>query len=105
MVDGEGHVEPVKLSSGSESEAEMPSRNLKPLEGASSVVWKFFGFYVDNDGRILVADKRKQKAVTCIRCNKKLRYIVTYRKNITEVNMSQQLRLAWRKHLIVVQRF
>ena len=38
MADGEGHVEPVELSLGSESEAEAPSRNLKPLEGATSVV-------------------------------------------------------------------
>ena len=36
-------------------------------KAATSVVWKFFGFDADDDGRILVADKRKQKAVTCIK--------------------------------------
>ena len=61
-------------SSGSESEAETSSGNLKPLEGATSVVSQFFGFNAEDDGRILVADKRKRKAVTCIPCNKKLRY-------------------------------
>ena len=77
MADGENHVEAVELSSGSESETEThdgTTRNLKSLEGATSVVWKFFGFDVDDEGRILVADKRKQRAVTCIRCNKQLRY-------------------------------
>ena len=34
MADGEGHMEPVELSSGSECEAETPSKNLKPLEEA-----------------------------------------------------------------------
>ena len=42
MADGEGHVELVELSSGSESKAETPSRNLKPLEGTTSVAWSVF---------------------------------------------------------------
>jgi len=44
MADGEDHVEAVELSSGSESETEThdgTTRNLKPLEGATSVVWNF----------------------------------------------------------------
>ena len=64
------HEEPVELSSessDSESDVQSTSRNLQPLEGATSVVWKFFGFEADDDGRILVADKRKRRAVTCKR--------------------------------------
>jgi len=41
MADCEDHMEAVELSSGSESETEMhdgTTRNLKPLEGATSVV-------------------------------------------------------------------
>ena len=33
----------------------------------------FFGFNADDEERILVADKRKQRAVTCIQRNKKLK--------------------------------
>ena len=71
------HEEPVEFSSessDSESDVQSMSGNLQPLEGAASVVWKFFGFEADNDGRILVADKRKRRAVTCKRCKKKLKY-------------------------------
>jgi len=45
---------------------------LKPLEGATRVVWKFFGFKADQDERILVADKKKWRAVTC---NQRLNYL------------------------------
>ena len=60
------HVEPVEaieLSSDSESEVKTTNINLKPLEGATSVIWKFFSFEANQDRRILVADKRE---VTCI---------------------------------------
>ena len=75
MADINDQVELILSDSESESEAETSeNRNLQPLEGATSVVWKFFGFDVDKDGRILVADKRKRTKVSCNRCNKKLKY-------------------------------
>ena len=52
-------------NSDSENESEVETlennsnKNLQPLEGATSVVWKFFGFDADKDSRILVSDKRK----------------------------------------------
>ena len=76
MADGEDHVEPIQLDSESGSEAETlenTSGNLQPLKGATSVVWKFFDFDASKDGRILVVNKRKWRAVTCIRCKKKLK--------------------------------
>ena len=42
---------------------ESVNRNLQPLEGATSVVWKFFGFDADKDGRIFVTEKRKRTTV------------------------------------------
>jgi len=61
MTDSKDHVE---ANSGSESETEMhdgATRNLKPLEGATSLVLNFFGFDADDEGRILVADKRNEE--------------------------------------------
>ena len=55
MANGEDHVEPVQLDSESRSEAETlenTSSNLQPLEGATSVIWKFFSFDASKDGRI-----------------------------------------------------
>jgi len=65
------HVEPVEaveLSSDSESDAETAGINshLRALPALS-------GFEADEDERILVAEKRKQRAVTCNRCKKKLK--------------------------------
>ena len=71
------HEEPVELSSessDSKSDVQSTSGNLQLLEGTTSVIWKFFGFEADDDRRILVADKRKRRAVTCKRCKKKLKY-------------------------------
>ena len=78
------HEEPVELSSessDSESDVQSTSGNLQPLEGATSIIWKFFGFEADDDRRILVADRRilvadrrKRRTVTCKRCKKKLKY-------------------------------
>jgi len=64
------HVEPVEAVELSKSDAETAGVNLKLLEGATSIVWKFFGFEADEDGRILIADKRKRRAVTCNRCKR-----------------------------------
>ena len=71
------HGEEVEVISDFESESEVETslnRNLQPLEGATSVVWKFFGFDADEDGQIIVAEKRKRTTVSCNRCNKKLKY-------------------------------
>ena len=60
----------VELSSDSKSDVEFMSGNLQSLEGATSIVWKFYGFEADNDGRILVAAKRKRRAVTFKQCKR-----------------------------------
>ena len=49
------HGEEVEVISDFESESEVETsvnRNLQPLEGATSVVWKFFGFDADEDGEL-----------------------------------------------------
>ena len=69
--------EEIEVISDSESESEVEESvngNLQPLEGATSVVWKFFGFDADKDGRIFVTEKRKRTTVSCNHCNKKLKY-------------------------------
>jgi len=70
---------------------ETASVNLKP---ATSVIWKFFGFEVEKNERILVADKRKWRAVTRNQC-KILGAQATYisiSENIIEFNIKQQQR-------------
>ena len=77
MADVVDTVELGNLDSDNESEVETLEHNsnktLQPLEGATSVVWKFFGFDADEDVRILVSDKRKQTNVNCNCCKKKLK--------------------------------
>ena len=49
------HGEEVEVISDVESESEVETsvnRNLQPLEGVTSVVWKSFGFDADEDGGI-----------------------------------------------------
>ena len=82
-----------------------------PLEGANSVIWKFFGFDADKDGRISVSEKRKHTNVSCNCCKKKLKYTgvpVTYiitLINTTRVNTNKPYTLPWKnlvKHLVVL---
>ena len=49
--------------------------NTLPLEGSSSMVWKYFGFKASNE-KFVELDKKKQKEVFCqIRgCLKKVKY-------------------------------
>ena len=49
------------------------SRELLPLEGAKSGVWKYFGF-PSKDGKFMEPDKKKQKLVYCKLCGKELKY-------------------------------
>ena len=49
-------------------------KNLQPLENATSVVWKFFGFLAGQDGRILEPDKRKRTEVYCNKCYARVKY-------------------------------
>ena len=87
--------------SGSEVETSV-NRNLQPLEGATSVVWKFFGFDVDKDGQILVTEKRKRTTMSCNRCKKKLKYTgvpVTYTFtliNTIRANTNKPRMLPWK---------
>ena len=78
MADVVDTVELGNLDSENETEVETlennSNKNLQPPEGTTSVVWKFFGFDADKDGRILVSDKRKQTNVNFNRCKKKLKY-------------------------------
>ena len=46
---------------------------LIPLEGASSKIWKYFGF-PGKDGQFTERDKRKQNEVICSRCKKRFKY-------------------------------
>ena len=46
---------------------------LIPLEGASSKIWKYFGF-PGKDGQYIERDKRKRNEVTCGRCKKRFKY-------------------------------
>ena len=52
----------------------MVQKNLQPLENATSVVWKFFGFLVGQDGEILEPDKQKWMEVYCNKCHVHLKY-------------------------------
>ena len=55
------HGEEIEVISDFESENEVEAsvnRNLKPLEGATSVVWKFFGFDADKDRQISLLRKK-----------------------------------------------
>ena len=64
----------VEVISDSGNDEVETNRNLQQLEGATSVVWKFFGFNTDKDGQILIPEKRKHSNVSCNRCDKKLKY-------------------------------
>ena len=95
----------VEVISDSESGSEVETsvnRNLQPLEGATSVVWKFFSFDADKDGQILVTEKRKRTTVSCIRCKKKLKYTgvpVTYTFtliNTIRANTNKPRMLPWK---------
>jgi len=72
MADQDDDV--IELSGASDGEeldrdsTETPTgreKNLRPLENTTSVVWKFFGFLVGQDKRIMEADKQKQTEVYC----------------------------------------
>ena len=53
-------------------------KNLQPLENATSIVWKFFGFLAGQDRRILKPDpepdKRKRMEVYCNKCYARVKY-------------------------------
>lgn len=63
MVDVVDTVELENLDSENESEIEIlennSNKNLRPLEEATNVVWKFFGFDTDKGDRILVSNKKE----------------------------------------------
>ena len=46
---------------------------LIPLEGASSKIWKYFGF-PGKDGQLTERDKRKRNEVICSCCRKRFKY-------------------------------
>ena len=48
-----------------------PPVTFVPLERATSVVWKFFGFETSTDGR---TDKTKRTEVVCKLCKKEFKY-------------------------------
>ena len=60
--------ESLEVSSSASSNIE-----LLPLEGCSSVVWKYFGF-PSRDGKFLELDKKKRTSVHCKICAKVLKY-------------------------------
>ena len=49
----------------------METTLLVPLERATSLVWKFFGFETSTDGR---TEKKKRTEVVCKLCKKELKY-------------------------------
>ena len=54
-------------------ESQSGETELIPLEGASSKIWKYFGF-PGKDGQYIERDKRKRNEVTCGRCKKRFKY-------------------------------
>ena len=56
MGDVTKHGDEVEVIVDCESGEVETNRSLQPLEGPTSVVWKFFGFDADKDGQILVSE-------------------------------------------------
>ena len=54
-------------------ESQSEETELIPLEGASSKIWKYFGF-PGKDGQYTERDKRKRNEVICSRCKKRFKY-------------------------------
>ena len=98
----------VEVISDSESDEVETNMSLQPLEGATRVIWKFFGFDADKDGQILVSKKRKRTNVSCNRCNKKLKYTggtSNFLINTTRASTSKPYALPRKnlvKHLVVL---
>ena len=111
MGDVTEHGNEVEVILDSESDKMETNRSLQPLEGATSVVWKFFGFDAHKDGQILASKKRKCTNVSCNRCKKKLKYtgvpatyIITLI-NTTRANTSKPCMLPWKnlvKYLVIL---
>ena len=70
------------------SVSQQSQHDLLPLEGATSSVWKFFGF-PGKDGKIFEADKKKRKRVCCKLCSRSYSYVANMWQHLEECHVEE----------------